>query len=124
MSTRIKVIEAMAGPLLPTRGPCRAGHSSPVITLRIYAHTWPGDQDPTRDVMDTTLDGLRTVCGLTESEMDSVVAKIPKPAPAVLGVQEADRAVARPGRPIRSLGAVRSLGGSRRGRSGSRGSAR
>ena len=40
------------------------GHASAVITLRTYAHLWPGDEDRTRDVMDAALsplaDSLRT----------------------------------------------------------------
>ncbi|HEX6151549.1 site-specific integrase [Nocardioides sp.] len=40
------------------------GHSSPTITLRTYAHMFPGDEDRTRDVLDTALsplaDSLRT----------------------------------------------------------------
>lgn len=40
------------------------GHSSAVITLRTYAHLWPGDDDRTRNVMDAALgplaDSLRT----------------------------------------------------------------
>lgn len=40
------------------------GHSSAVITLRVCAHMWPGDDDRTRDVMDAALsplaDSLRT----------------------------------------------------------------
>ena len=43
------------------------GHSDAVITLRTYAHLWPGDDDRTRSVMDTTLDVLRTGCGPSES---------------------------------------------------------
>ncbi|MFJ6695567.1 tyrosine-type recombinase/integrase [Streptomyces sp. NPDC091272] len=39
------------------------GHASAVITLRIYAHLWPGEEDRTRSVMDTVLGGLRTGCG-------------------------------------------------------------
>ena len=42
----------------------RLGHSSPVITLEIYSHLWPGEDDRTRDVMDAALtplaDSLRT----------------------------------------------------------------
>lgn len=34
------------------------GHSSAVITLRTYAHLWPGDDDRTRDVMDAALSNL------------------------------------------------------------------
>ena len=34
------------------------GHASAVITLRTYAHMWPGDEDRTRDVMDTALNPL------------------------------------------------------------------
>lgn len=36
------------------------GHSSTVITLRIYAHLWPGDDDRARSVMDAVLDAVRT----------------------------------------------------------------
>ena len=40
------------------------GHASAMITLRTYAHLWPGDEDRTRDVMDAALsplaDSLRT----------------------------------------------------------------
>lgn len=36
------------------------GHASAVITLRIYAHLWPGEEDRTRSVMDAVLGGLRT----------------------------------------------------------------
>jgi integrase len=31
------------------------GHSSAAITLRVYAHLWPGDDDRTRSVMDNAL---------------------------------------------------------------------
>ena len=34
------------------------GHASAVITLRTYAHLWPGDEDRTRDVMDAALSPL------------------------------------------------------------------
>lgn len=40
------------------------GHASAVITLRTYAHMWPGDEDRTRNVLDAALsplaDSLRT----------------------------------------------------------------
>lgn len=39
------------------------GHASAVITLRIYAHLWPGEEDRTRTDMDAVLGGLRTGCG-------------------------------------------------------------
>ncbi|GGN41522.1 hypothetical protein GCM10011578_089950 [Streptomyces fuscichromogenes] len=39
------------------------GHASAVITLRIYAHLWPDEEDRTRTVMDAVLGGLRTGCG-------------------------------------------------------------
>ncbi|MEV5977243.1 site-specific integrase [Streptomyces sp. NPDC052114] len=39
------------------------GHASAVITLRTYAHLWPGEEDRTRSVMDAVLGGLRTGCG-------------------------------------------------------------
>jgi hypothetical protein len=31
------------------------GHSSAEITLRVYAHLWPGDDDRTRSVIDGAL---------------------------------------------------------------------
>lgn len=34
------------------------GHASAVITLRTYAHLWPGDEDRTRNVLDAALDPL------------------------------------------------------------------
>ena len=34
------------------------GHASAVITLRTYAHLWPGDEDRTRGVMDAALSPL------------------------------------------------------------------
>lgn len=39
------------------------GHSSATVTLKVYAHLWPGDDDRTRSVMDAALDVLRTGCG-------------------------------------------------------------
>lgn len=42
------------------------GHSSAVITLRVYSHLWPGDEDRTRSVMDAVLSGMRTGCGPVE----------------------------------------------------------
>jgi integrase len=42
----------------------RMGHATAVITLEVYGHLWPGDDDRTRDVMDAVLsplaDSLRT----------------------------------------------------------------
>jgi integrase len=42
----------------------RLGHATAVITLNTYAHLWPGDDDRTRDVIDSALsplaDSLRT----------------------------------------------------------------
>ena len=31
------------------------GHASAVITLRTYAHLWPGDDDRTRSIIDAVL---------------------------------------------------------------------
>ncbi|MFE4332699.1 tyrosine-type recombinase/integrase [Streptomyces sp. NPDC056831] len=39
------------------------GHASAVVTLRNYAHLWPGEENRTRSVMDAVLGGLRTGCG-------------------------------------------------------------
>lgn len=49
------------------------GHANAMITLRTYAHLWPGDDDRTRAVMDATLDVLRTGCGLDQPS-DSIAA--------------------------------------------------
>ena len=35
------------------------GHASAVITLRTYAHLWPGDDDRTRDILDAVLSPLK-----------------------------------------------------------------
>jgi hypothetical protein len=43
------------------------GHANAMITLRTYAHLWPGDDDRTRSVMDAVLDVLRTGCGPEDS---------------------------------------------------------
>lgn len=40
------------------------GHAGPMVTLRTYAHRWPGDDDRVRTITDTALDGLRTPRGL------------------------------------------------------------
>lgn len=44
------------------------GHSSAAITLRVYSHLWPGDEDRTRSVMDAALaapaDRVRTSTSL------------------------------------------------------------
>lgn len=39
------------------------GHASAVITLRIYARLWPGEEDRTRSAVDAVFGGLRTGCG-------------------------------------------------------------
>jgi hypothetical protein len=31
------------------------GHSSAAVTLQVYSHMWPGDDDRTRSVMDDAL---------------------------------------------------------------------
>lgn len=42
------------------------GHASASITLKVYAHLWPGDDDRARDIVDATLGGLRTGGGLAD----------------------------------------------------------
>jgi integrase len=46
------------------------GHASAVITLRTYAHLFPGDEDRTRDVLDAALsplaDSVRTEAASTD----------------------------------------------------------
>jgi integrase len=44
------------------------GHQSAVVTLRTYAHLWPGDEDRTRAVIETTLNFLRTSRGLDQPD--------------------------------------------------------
>ncbi|MEU7168790.1 site-specific integrase [Streptomyces morookaense] len=46
------------------------GHASAVITLRIYAHLWPGEDDRTRSVMDSVLGVLRTGCGPVDQTVE------------------------------------------------------
>ncbi|MGW0029070.1 tyrosine-type recombinase/integrase [Streptomyces sp. NPDC003314] len=41
------------------------GHASTVITLRIYAHLWPDEDDRTRAAVDAVFGDLRTGCGRT-----------------------------------------------------------
>ncbi|MGW3117364.1 tyrosine-type recombinase/integrase [Streptomyces sp. NPDC001107] len=51
------------------------GHASAVITLRIYAHLWPGEEDRTRTVMDAVLGGLRTGCGLGDAATKEIAGQ-------------------------------------------------
>lgn len=51
------------------------GHSSAVITLRTYAHLWPGDEDRTRSITDAALGILRTGCGPDEQKGGSVAGQ-------------------------------------------------
>lgn len=47
------------------------GHSSAVITLRTYAHLWPGDDDRTRKVMDAALGPLSAAADSLRTEAAS-----------------------------------------------------
>lgn len=51
------------------------GHASAVITLRIYAHLWPGEEDRTRSVMDAVLGGLRTGCGQPDQAIEEIAGQ-------------------------------------------------
>lgn len=51
------------------------GHASAVITLRIYAHLWPGEEDRTRTVMDAVLGGLRTGCGQDDQAIEETAGQ-------------------------------------------------
>ena len=51
------------------------GHASAVITLRIYAHLWPGEEDRTRAVMDAVLGGLRPGCGLGDTATKEIAGQ-------------------------------------------------
>jgi hypothetical protein len=33
------------------------GHTDPGMTLRVYSHLWPSDEDRTRDAIDAALGG-------------------------------------------------------------------
>jgi integrase len=51
------------------------GHQSAVVTLRTYAHLWPGDEDRTRAVIESTLQDLRTTCGQEVSQRDVIAGQ-------------------------------------------------
>lgn len=51
------------------------GHSSAAITLKVYAHLWPGDDERTRTVIESTLGVLRTARGLTDLGTGSVAGQ-------------------------------------------------
>jgi integrase len=57
------------------------GHANAMITLRTYAHLWPGDDDRTRAVMDATLDVLRTGRGLDVPSGGVVAGQVAMDAP-------------------------------------------
>jgi integrase len=50
------------------------GHSSAVVTLKTYAHLWPGGDERTRGVIEA-LAVLRTPGGLTDQEKDVVAGQ-------------------------------------------------
>ncbi|MDW8475799.1 site-specific integrase [Streptomyces scabiei] len=52
------------------------GHASAVITLRIYAHLWPGEEDRTRTVMDAVLGGMRTGCGPVDQTTKEIAGQM------------------------------------------------
>lgn len=56
----------IAGGASPKQVQAALGHSSAVVTLRVYSHLWPGDEDRTRSIVDASLGILRTGCGLTQ----------------------------------------------------------
>jgi integrase len=47
------------------------GHASAVITLRTYAHPWPGDEDRTRNVLDAALSPLGALADSLRTETAS-----------------------------------------------------
>jgi integrase len=51
------------------------GHSSAVVTLAAYAHMWPGDDERTRVVIESTLGVLRTPGGLSDQETGVVAGQ-------------------------------------------------
>ncbi|MDX3589336.1 site-specific integrase [Streptomyces europaeiscabiei] len=52
------------------------GHASAVISLRIYAHLWPGEEDRTRTVMDAVLGGMRTGCGPVDQTTKEIAGQM------------------------------------------------
>lgn len=46
------------------------GHASPAITLKVYAHLWPGDDDRIRDLSDATMAPLRSARGVLRAVGD------------------------------------------------------
>jgi len=38
------------------------GHSSAAITLKVYSHLWPGDEDRTRSIIDATFAAVLKPC--------------------------------------------------------------
>lgn len=42
------------------------GHVSAAVTLGVYSHLWPGDEDRTRSILDAVLGGARTASGLVD----------------------------------------------------------
>ncbi|MEV2194373.1 tyrosine-type recombinase/integrase [Streptomyces phaeochromogenes] len=51
------------------------GHASAVITLRMYAHLRPGEEDRTRTVMGAVLGGLRTGCGQVDQAIEEIAGQ-------------------------------------------------
>jgi integrase len=55
------------------------GHASPLVTLKTYAHLWPGDEDRTRTILDSALAVLRTNRGLSDQETGIVAGQAVEP---------------------------------------------
>lgn len=53
------------------------GHSSAAITLRVYAHLWPGDDDRTRDVMEAALAEVAQAVGESTPGSADAPADVP-----------------------------------------------
>ncbi|MFG2672064.1 tyrosine-type recombinase/integrase [Streptomyces sp. NPDC048445] len=51
------------------------GHASAVITLRIYAHLWPGEEDRTRSVTDALAGARRAGCGQVAVVADEIAGQ-------------------------------------------------
>jgi len=48
------------------QGQAVLGLSSAMVTLKVYSHLWPGHEDRTRAIVDSTFAVLRTRCGLDD----------------------------------------------------------
>jgi integrase len=51
------------------------GHSSAMVTLKVYSHLWPGDEDRTRSIIEANFGLLRTRCGPDDLAADKTASQ-------------------------------------------------